>query len=219
MLSAATFFSHLLSSSVWSSLASLVDFLKRVFTMVEDRRLQGIYEVLDQQRTVTILDTSGKSATVDTVQQVRFRQNHVTALTEYAWGEGELFKAYRCSPGVPVDCYGEGSRQVMLISLREHKNAGDELVLRSQRRILNGFTKEEEYWESDVYHRTKHMELRIIFPKQRRCQRATVTVRSTYKTVALGPECFQTLTDGRQVLHWVQQKPKLNERYLIRWVW
>jgi len=88
MLSVAPFFSQLFSSSVWSSLASLVDLLNRVFTMTEDRRLQGIYEVLDQQRTVTILDAAGRAASVDTVQHVRFRQNHVTALTEYAWGEG-----------------------------------------------------------------------------------------------------------------------------------
>jgi len=150
---------------------------------------------------------------------VRFRQNHVTAITEYVWGEGELFAEYQCSPGMPVDRYSEGSRHVLLVSLREQKNAGDKLCFRSYRRIVEGFTKSEEYWECDVYHRTKRLSLRIIFRHDRPCQRATVTVRSSHKTVALGPECFQTLADGRQVLHWVLKKPKLNERYLIRWVW
>ena len=212
-------FRNILSSGGLSWLTSLVDLIKRISLFIEEYRLQGIYDVLDQQRTVEIQDPKGHIVTVSTTQRVRFRQNHVIAITEYAWGEGDLFDDYRCSPGVPVDTYSEGSRQVMLISLRQHKNAGDELCLRSQRRILEGFTRPEEYWESDVYHRTKQIELRIILPKGRPCQRATVTARSTGKTVALGTECYHTLPDGRQALHWSQRKPKLYERYLLRWVW
>ena len=208
-----------LSSGFLASLTSLFELLQRIVSFVESRRLQGIYDVLEQERTVTILDASGHVATVDTVQRVRFRQNHVTALTEYAWGEGELWAEYRCTPGVPVDSYAEGSRQVILISLREHKNVGDELCLRSHRLVREGFTRSEEYWESDVYHRTGSIKVRIIFPKERQCQRATVTVRSTGKTVALGPECYQALPDGRQALCWIKDKPSLNERYLLSWIW
>jgi len=209
----------LLASQIWSTIASATQVVKQLYRLAAHLRLQGIYDVLDQTRTVTVLDPTGHAAAVDTVQRVRFRQNHITALTEYAWGEGDLFAEYRCSPGVPVDRYCEGSRQVMLISLREHKNAGGRLCFRSHRRILDGFLEREEYWECDIYHHTKRLTLRIIFPSERPCQRATVTTRSTRKTVALGPEHFQTLADGRQVLRWAKKWPKLNERYLIRWVW
>jgi hypothetical protein len=209
----------MLSWDLIASLASLFDLLRRLAAWVGAHRLQGIYDVLDQRRTVTIHDASGRIASVDTLQRVRFRQNHVTAITEYAWGEGELFADYCCTPGVPVDRYAEGSRQVILISLREHKNAGDDLCLRSHRRILEGFIRPEEYWESDVCHRTHRIEVRIIFPTERKCQRATVTVRSTGKTVALGPECYHILPDGRQALCWTNIRPRLNERYLLRWVW
>jgi hypothetical protein len=98
-------------------------------------------------------------------------------------------------------------------------NVGDELVLRTTRRIVNGFVRSEEYWESDVYHRTRRMELRIIFPHGRPCQRATVTVRSTGRTAALGSDCYHILIDGRQELIWILDKPRLNERYLLTWVW
>ena len=108
---------------------------------------------------------------------------------------------------------------MMLISLREQRNARDRICFRSERRIVDGFTSEEEYWECEVYHRTKRLTLRIIFPSERPCQRATVTARSTGKTVALGPRCFQALADGRRALCWAMSRPKLNERYLIRWVW
>jgi hypothetical protein len=209
----------LFSTDVTTLIGEGLAFVGRLALQMWERRLQGLYDVLDQRRTITLEDATGRMATVETVQRVRFCQNHVTALTEYAWGEGELFADYRCTPGVPVDRYAEGSRQVMLISLREHKNAGDELCLRSHRRILNGFVRSEEYWESDVCHRTQCIEVRIIFPTERKCQRATVTVRSTGKTVALGPDCYHTLPDGRLALCWTNTRPRFNERYLLRWVW
>ena len=114
----------------------------------------------------------GHKATVETVQRMRFRQNHVTALTEYAWGQGDLYAEYRCSPGVPADYYEERSRHVVLISLRG-KSAGDTMTLRTHRLVMEGFTRNKEYWESDVYHRIQKLDLRIIFPLERPCQRAT----------------------------------------------
>lgn len=209
----------LLSTSFISLLQEFLGLLRQAAAFVAERRLQGLYDVLDQRRTVTLHDASGRVATVDTVQRLRFRQNHVTAITDYAWGEGQLFTDYRCTPGAPVDYYRVGSRHVVLISLREHKNAGDALCLHTHRRVENGFSKSEEYWECDVYHRTKRMELRIVFPRERPCRRATVTVRSTGKTVALGPACFQTLPDGRLAFTWEINRPRLSERYLLRWVW
>jgi hypothetical protein len=209
----------LLSTSFVSLLQEFIGLLRQAVAFVEERRLQGLYDVLEQRRTITLLDPQGHMATVDTIQRLRFRQNHITALTDYAWGEGELFADYRCTPGVPVDCYRVGSRQVLLISLREHQNAGDQLCLRTHRRIERGFVRREEYWESDVYHRTQRMQLRIIFPKERPCQRATVTARSTGQAIALGPACYQTLPDGRMALVWAKARAKLHERYLLRWIW
>jgi hypothetical protein len=219
MATLLTLLQNLLCSDLFSFANNLVGLVTRFVAFVRGRRLQGIYEVLEQRRTVTLRDPQGRVATVDTTQRVRFRQNHVTALTEYAWGEGQLYADYRCTPGVPVDFYAEGSRQVVLISLREHKNAGEELTLHTHRRITNGFLRPVEYWESDINHRTRRIELRIVFPTARRCQRATVSVPSTGKSVALGPECYHTLPDGRQALCWTNTRPRLNERYLLRWEW
>lgn len=216
MLSLRDILQVLISSSL---LRDLFDLLKQLRGSVMEQYLQGIYEVLDQRYTVTSHDAQGRVATVDTVQHLRFRQNHVTAITECTWGEGELFAAYHCTPGVPVDCYREGSRHVMLISLREHRNVGDELILHTRRRIENGFRKREEYWESDIYHRTQKMELRIIFPEERPCERATVWLVVRGVTVALGPEHYHTLPDGRHLVSWVSAKPRLNERYPFRWMW
>ena len=209
----------LIPANIIDTVHQLLNLLQRLHAFVEERRLQGIYEVIEQSRTVTLHDPEGHVATVETVQRIRFRQNHVTTISEYAWGEGELFAQYHCSPGVPVDHYQEGSRQVALISLRAQKNVGDTLTLRTHRRILRGFTRDREYWENDVYHRTRKISLCIVFPRQRPCQRATLSVRSTGQTVALGAHCYQTLPDGRQTLIWVCDKPQLHERYLLSWAW
>lgn len=219
-MSAATDLLHtLLPTNVIEALGQLVDLAQRVATLVQERRLQGIYEVLEQRRIVTLCDPRGQVATVETVQSVRFRQNHIAALVDYVWGDGEILAEYGCSPGLPVDAYREGTRTVVLVSLRELKNRGDRLVFQTHRRIMGGFVRAEECWETEVYHRTGRLEVQIIFPKERPCQRATVTVQSTAQTVALGPECLHPLPDGRQALVWTLAKPRLNERYRLHWTW
>jgi hypothetical protein len=218
-LSVTTLLRLLLDLDPIDLLKASAELFRRLRAHLAQARLQGIYEVLEQQRTVTLQDTQGKVATVETRQRVRFLQNHITALTDYIWGEGEVLAEYRCSPGVPVDRYYEGSRQVVLISLRRHYMAGEEITLRTFRRITGGFTRSEEYWEVEVYHRTMRITLELLFPPERPCRRATVTVRSSGQTVALGPEHWITLPDGRQQLRWVLDKPRLNERYLLRWAW
>jgi len=213
------FLQLLFSADLFGFLRELLSMIAQLGPMIRERRFQGIYEVLEQHRTITIHDVRGHVVTVDTTEKVRFRQNHVAAITDYVWGDGKFLAEYRCSPGVPVDCYKEGSRYAILISLREHKNPGDEVCLKTHRKIVGGFTRSAECWENDIYHRMGKSEIRVIFPRDRRCQRATVTRRNAGKTIALGPEHFQVLPDGRQQLSWAIKKPKLHERYALHWEW
>lgn len=209
----------LLSTSFISLLQELLALLRQAAAFVAERRLQGIYDVLEQRRTVTIHDAGGRVATVDTVQHLRFRQNHIAALVDYVWGDGDILAAYTCSPGVPVDCHKEGSRHVVLISLRGLRNSGETLWFRTQRRILRGFTRPEECWESDFYHRTGRAEVRIIFPRQRPCRKAAISLRNAGKMTALGPQHFHRLPGGQQELVWAIKRPNLHERYLLHWEW
>ena len=178
-----------------------------------------MYEVLEHDRTVELRDPRGQVAVVHRTQTVRFLQDYVTAITDYAWGDGDIFAEYSCSPGHPVDFYKEGSRHGLLISLREAKSRGDVQEFRIRRKVLGGFTPREECWETEVYHRTKRLGLKIGFPCERKCQRATVTQRSTSRTVALGSEHFRFLEDGRMQLEWDVRNPRLHDRYSIKWTW
>ena len=93
----------LIPANIIDTVHQFLDLLQRLHAFVEERRVQGIYEVRDQSRTVTLRDPKGRVATVDTTQRVRFRQNHIAALFDYAWGDGHILQEYRYSPGIPVD--------------------------------------------------------------------------------------------------------------------
>ena len=72
------------------------------------------------------------------------------AIHDHGWGDGELFAEYRCQPGVPVDFYEDGSKNNVLISLRETKNRGDVLELWIERVIRNGLLQKQEWFETEI---------------------------------------------------------------------
>ena len=182
-------------------------------------RPRGIYEVLAHHTTVELCDTKGKLARVTRRQEVRFLQDHVVAFTDYAWGDGQPLAEYTCQPGVPVDVYDDGAKKTILISLRETKSHGDVLRFHIQRKIVAGFGKRREWWETEIYHPTRCLGVVILFPKGRPCLRAVVVQRSNSRTTALSEQHFRFLPDGRQRLAWQIRNPKLHDRYTIQWAW
>lgn len=74
------------------------------------QRSRGLYEVLSCEVTLSLVDVKGREAIYRKVQKVRFLQDHVIAYEDQAWGDGNLFADYKCSPGIPVDRYQDGNR-------------------------------------------------------------------------------------------------------------
>src|SRR5690349_623079 len=113
--------SVLLGSDLLAVLARLLlPYFERAFS-----RHQGIYEVLAYEAELTLLDRKGSRAYLTKHQQVRFLQDNIIAYQDQAWGDGDIFAEYRCTPGVEVDRYRDGHRYRILISLQETKNRGD----------------------------------------------------------------------------------------------
>jgi hypothetical protein len=178
-----------------------------------------MYEILDYDSTLELVDPRGETAIFKRRERVRFLHNNIIAFEDYAWGDGKIFAEYRCSPGKVVDRYQEGDRWNVLISLRETKSAGGVVDFHIERTVKYGFTKVEEWRQVEIRHWTRRLKISIIFPKERRCQRAVLVNRSRNQTTVLGQEHFNDLPDGRQELTWETRKIRRLEIYTIRWKW
>ena len=210
---------HLLPTSPVRALQGLANLLDAARRLRDKVGYHGMYEILDYDATLEIKDPAGKKAVLTRRQVVRFLQNNVAAIHDHAWGDGQLFARYRCQPGVQVDFYEDGSKHNVLISLRETKDRGDVLELWIERVIHNGFQEKAEWLETEIDHLMRKLKLSIIFPKKRPCRRATLSRRSTGKTSLLPQKHFALLPDGRQKLTWEMRRPKLHDRYTIKWAW
>jgi len=197
----------------------LIDIALILIQRLNWRRPQGIYQALDHDATLELVDPQGKRAVVRRRKSIRFLQDYVVAFWDTAWGDGDLFTEYECSPGTPVDRFKEGSRHYTLISLQEVKRRGDVLHFRIRRVIKNGFLRSHESWETDILHETKRLRVAIIFPRERPCTKANLVQQNQNRTRRLGVEHLRTLEDGRQILEWEVHHPRLHERYLIKWTW
>lgn len=204
-------------SQDWVTL--LFDLYRAIRRWVNRQRREGMYEILDYDATLELVDPRGETAIFKKQQRVKFLQDEIISFPDYAWGDGEIFADYKCSPGVVVDRYQEGDRWNILISLQETKSAGDITDFYIERTAKNSFTKAEEWRQFEVRHLTRRLKIRIIFPTQRRCQRAVLLQRSRHRTTTLGPEHFVDLPDGRQVLTWRTSKVRRFEVYTIKWRW
>jgi hypothetical protein len=182
-------------------------------------RHEGMYEILEYDSTLELVDPKGETAIFKRRERVKFLQDNVIAFQDRAWGDGEIFADYKCSPGIEVDRYQEGDRWNVLISLRETKSAGDVEDFYIERTVRSGFTKDEEWRQTEIRHRTRKLKLSIIFPKKRRCRRAVLMERNRNRTTELDPRYFTDLPDGRQVLTWEISKPRRFEIYTIKWKW
>lgn len=179
----------------------------------------GFYDVLEHEATLELSDHSGKTALYSKRQVVRFTQDNIIAYQDQAWGDGDIFAKYKCSPGVAVDRYREGNRYRVLISLRMTKNKGDEAEFRVERRIKDGFTKPEEELQADIDHKTKHALLRVIFPRERWAKQIALLTRNGTRTTSQPATDVIELPGKRQQVEWSIDNPAEHHAYVVHWQW
>lgn len=180
---------------------------------------EGLYEVQNLDVRLELQDINGKKATLYKREKVRFLQDNTIAFEDSAYGDGEIFADYKCSPGVAVDRYQEGYRYRILISLRETKKHGDIEEFNIERTIHDGFTQVSESFQVDVRHVTRKLSISIVFPQKRIPTEVSLVEQNSARTTLFGPKNRRTLPDGRQVITWATEKPGLFEGYVIRWLW
>ena len=180
---------------------------------------EGMYEVLDYESTLELHDRKGKKATFKKRKKVKYLQDNIIAYQDYGWGDGEILLNYCTSRGKAVDSYRSGYKTYILLSLREIKNRGDIDEFNIQWDIRQGFLTEDGYWSTDVSQRTKHIKVNVIFPKSRPPIRLAIEESNRQRTRALGKENQRQFPDGRWLVTWETNKPKLYEIYVLRWDW
>lgn len=180
---------------------------------------EGMYEVLEHEVVLELKDTKGKRALVCKRQKVRYLQNNIIAYQDQAWGDGQILVNYRCTPGVEADRYRAGRKTQILISLREVKEKGEEDEFNLEWEHLNGFTKPVEEWGSEVSHRTKSLQLQVIFPKRRPPKQISIVEHLRQRTTPLRQENIRKLPRGKWAATWEIEKPRLHEQYGFKWEW
>jgi len=181
--------------------------------------VEGMYEVLEYESTLELMDCKGKQAIFRKREKVRYLQDNIIAYQDQAWGDGEILLNYRCLPGTPVDLYQPGRKTYILVSLREVKNQGDIDEFNIEWGIADGFVREDEIWETEVRHRTRQLKIRVIFPKERPPLRVSLVEGTRPRIFSLDERDKTRLADGRWLISLVNENPKLHEIYTIRWEW
>ncbi len=180
---------------------------------------EGMYEVLKHESTLEILDRQGKRARFQKRQRVRYLQNNIIAYQDHGWSDGKSLLDYQCSPGVVVDQYRPGQKTYILISLRDNKQRGDQDEFHIRWNLKDAFQRSQEQWETEVSHRSRHLLVRLIFPKTRPPVRVWLGEYLRRRTRLLDDSAMQRLPDGRWQVEWKVERPRLHERYALKWEW
>ena len=180
---------------------------------------EGIYEVLDYECQLELKDRKGNLATIQKREKVRYLQDYITSYQDQAWGDRNVFLNYHCSPGVPVDEFRLGHKTYKLISLRESRNKGDIDEFRIEWSMRRGFQKSTGFWGTAISHRTKKVIVKIVFPKDRPSLHISITESNVQRTRELAKDAQKLLPDGRTMITWENENPRLYENYVLKWVW
>ena len=166
-----------------------------------------------------LCDGAGKKAVFHKRETVKLLQDYVAAYIDQAWGRGDIFADYRCSPGFPVDRYRCGHKTCVLISLREAKRRGEILRIHIDRTVHDSFDLNPGWSETVVHHRTHRFLTAVIFPRERLPKRIALLQVNQNRTTPLGEANTDILPDGRHRVFWKTTKPKLFETYTLKWTW
>ena len=192
---------------------------KIILKALQGRSFEGMYDVLEYESTLELKDRGGKRATFNKREKVRYLQDNIIAYQDQSWGDGEILVDYRCTPGTPVDQYRSGFKTYILISRREVRNRGDVDEFNIERNISRGFLRKMEQWETHITHHTKHLKIKVIFPKSRPPQSTTLIEANCRRSHNLGKSDQARLPDGRWLITWETRQPRLYENYVLQWDW
>ena len=188
-------------------------------TRVQRWRKPGMYEVLDFESTLEILDPRGMVASFQKSERVRFLQDNVIAIQDQLWGFKKNIYDYKCSPGIPVDFYESGHKTLVVISLREIRSKNDEIDLSMQWYLKGDPIGKTGVWETYINQFTHKINLSIIFPAGRPPIRAWINEGNKKRSINIDKKSLIRLPNSEWKISWEKKNPQLYETYSMNWEW
>jgi hypothetical protein len=191
-----------------------------VYGLLLRDRFGGLWEIIEDTDEWDIQDSVGELVLLTKTRRLRFLQNGVFAIRDYAWGDGDYQDGYSCNPGVAVDSFHHEGRHNVVVSLRETKQRGDVGDFQIQRTFVDSFRNESESVHADILTATQQLTIRVVFPPTRPPKRAWTTSHSA-KAAQKKPHLLTPTgdPDGRQYIAHILRRPKLGEEYIVGWEW
>lgn len=180
---------------------------------------EGVYEVLEFENTLEIVDGEGIQAVVKKRMLVKYLQDNILSFTDFAWADGKGPMEYRVSPGVPVDEYKSGYRSNILISLRERRNRGDIDEFNVEWKIRKGFLKPNAFWQIDIDNKFVALKFKLILPPGRQPHDVYVEEVNRKRSKRLSNDHIRKLPNGKWIVIWEESVPRLYESYILHWSW
>lgn len=178
-----------------------------------------VYEIVNLEETWEIHDATGATVTLKKVMDVEFLRDQVTSIHDPAWGAGELFAEYSCSPGRYVGISRSGERQLAVVMLDPPRRRGDSQHFDITRVIKGGFTGPDEWIELDSETCTGPLKVSVVFPRDRLPQNCQWTRRRGNSEKNLGAISQRWREDGRQECYVRVARPSPDEIYRVTWTW
>jgi hypothetical protein len=175
------------------------------------------YENISLTIRLSICDRRGRRAILERTQRVRFLAEEAGVLRDVVWGDGDALSSYRVYGAQVLAVKREGSKQIVLLGLTHRPARGEVVTVRSERTIVGGMTRREEYLETEVERDTGSLGLAVTFPVGR--PPTAAFAESSPPLAPALPALVRLRPDGCAWISMRITKPLPLASYRLRWTW
>lgn len=181
---------------------------------------EGLYTYVEADDEWDIQDDGGQLAINTKRRKIKYLQDEVFAIRDYAWGTGTIGPAkVKAGPGRAVRDYTRDNRHHTIILLDGIRKRGNEDEFTIVREFKGSFVDPAtESVQLDVLHTTDVVRSKIVFPAGRPPTRAWVT-RKEGQVEVQDPLTPEPAGGGRQQIAWSRERPPRYAVFTIGWTW
>lgn len=179
---------------------------------------EGLYTYVVARDERDICDAQGQRVVNTKHRTVKYLQDEVFAIRDYAWATGQVGGAVvKQGPGKAIKDYRRDNREHTIILLDGIRKRGNQDDFKLAREFIGSFVQDTESVQIDVIHGTERIESTILFPATRPPTAAWVTMREG--DVETQEQLTPQRSNGRQQISWSTEHPRRYALYTVSWNW